>query len=58
MDVLNKIVDFPAMVNSKLPGINWKSSVEQSGSSLNGWVGQLLQILSVVFVIVSLVTTW
>ena len=56
MDVLNKIVDFPATVNSKLPGINWKSSVEQSESSLNGWVGQLLQILSVVFVIVSLVT--
>ena len=55
MNVLNKIMDFPGMVNDKLPGNIWKNSIESSENELNSWIGKLLQLFSVVFVVMSVV---
>jgi len=55
MELFNKLVDLPGVVNAKLPANHWNSTIESSEKSLNGWIGSLLHILAVVFVVMAII---
>ncbi|MGA0434608.1 MAG: hypothetical protein ACO3MV_02985 [Flavobacteriales bacterium] len=44
MEILDKVLGFPKEINGKLPLNHWNETVENSESSLSGWIGKLLHI--------------
>lgn len=44
MEILDKVLGFPKEINGKLPLNHWNETVENSESSLSGWIGKLFHI--------------
>ena len=53
--ILNKLLDLPQVVNSKLPGNTFNSWVQDSESNLPSWVGKFYTVSALVVLLTSLV---
>ena len=53
---INMILDFPHMVNSKLPKNNFNAMMEGSEGSISGWVGTFFKVGALVVLVGMLVS--
>jgi hypothetical protein len=55
--ILNKLIDLPQMINSKLPGNTFNASVENSEGNIPKWVGKFYSISALLVLLASLMVT-
>ena len=53
--ILNRLLDLPQVVNSKLPGNTFNSWVQDSESNIPSWVGKFYTVSALVVLLTSLV---
>jgi len=53
--ILNKVLDLPQMINSKLPGNTFNSWVQESEGNIPNWVGKFYKVSALVVLSTSLV---
>jgi hypothetical protein len=53
--ILNKVLDLPQMINSKLPGNTFNSLVQESEGNIPNWVGKFYKVSALVVLSTSLV---
>ena len=53
--ILNKLLDLPQVVNSKLPGNTFNSWVQDSEGNIPSWVGKFYTVSALVVLLTSLV---
>jgi ABC-type multidrug transport system fused ATPase/permease subunit len=52
--ILNKLLDLPQMINSKLPGNTFNSWVQESEGNIPNWVGKFYRVSALVVLLASL----
>lgn len=52
--ILNKVLDLPQMINSKLPGNTFNSWVQESEGNIPNWVGKFYRVSALVVLLASL----
>lgn len=55
--ILNKLLDLPQLINSKLPGNTFNSMVQDSEGSISNWVGKFYRVSALVVLLTSLMMT-
>jgi hypothetical protein len=54
--IISQVLDFPMMVNQKLPKNNFNTMMEESEDSIKGWTGTFYTVAALVLLVTSIVT--